>query len=181
MTLDWSEIQGAGGMATDAVNIPVDDDEDDGNVSLSKTKLEDAEMDIAPMIDCTFLLLIFFIVCSHIGQSAGVDLPKAKYGVAVSAKYSVILTVAVGEGDMARVYQGDGLDESKVVPGATIAEQEDAIAQYVQDAMANNSDLKNVLIKGARNLKHREVSRVCRAAVRNVELSNLYVAVMETN
>ncbi|MFM7844919.1 MAG: ExbD/TolR family protein, partial [Planctomycetota bacterium] len=98
MTLDWSEIQGAGGMATDAVNIPVDDDEDDGNVSLSKTKLEDAEMDIAPMIDCTFLLLIFFIVCSHIGQNASVDLPKAKYGVAVSAKYSVVLTVAVGEG-----------------------------------------------------------------------------------
>jgi biopolymer transport protein ExbD len=168
-------------MVEESVNVPVDDDEEDGDIALSKTKLEDAEMDIAPMIDCTFLLLIFFIVCSHIGQNAAVDLPKAKYGVAVSAKFSVILTVAVGEGDMARVYQGDGIDESKVVPGSTIAEQEDAIAQYVQDAMANNTDLKNVLIKGARNLKHREVSRVCRAAMRNVELSSLYVAVMETN
>jgi biopolymer transport protein ExbD len=168
-------------MATEPMDIPVDDDEDDGGMTLSKTKLEDAEMDIAPMIDCTFLLLIFFIVCSHIGQNASVDLPKAKYGVAVSAKYSVILTVAVGEGDMARVYQGDGLDESKLIPGGTIAEQEDAIAQYVQDALANNTDLKSVLIKGARNLKHREVSRVCKAAMRNVELSSLYVAVMETN
>ena len=45
-----------------------------------KRSLEEAEMDITPMIDCTFLLLIFFLVTSKMKPELAVDLPKAKHG-----------------------------------------------------------------------------------------------------
>ena len=43
-----------------------------------RDSLEDTEMDITPMIDITFLLLIFFIVSSKMDPSANVPLPAAK-------------------------------------------------------------------------------------------------------
>lgn len=154
--------------------------EDDGPIVLRKSKLEDSEMDIAPMIDCTFLLLIFFIVCSHIGQQAGVDLPQARFGVAVASKASVIITVAPGDGDLARVFKGDSMSDNDLIAGATVAEQEDAVAQYVAETLeAEDSSAQHVLIKAARGLKHREVSRIARAAVRSAEVTQLFVAVMD--
>lgn len=39
-------------------------EEDEEDFVLPRKKREDDEMDITPMIDITFLLLIFFIVCS---------------------------------------------------------------------------------------------------------------------
>jgi len=158
----------------------IDDDDDDSGGMLKKSQLIDSEMDIAPMIDCTFLLLIFFIVCSHIGQSAAVDLPKARYGVPVPSKNSVVLTVAQGDGEVARVFRGDGLDPKNLIAAATVAEQEEAVAQYVAERMASDDALEHVLIKAARQMKHREVVRVARAAVRNTEVNQLYVAVMES-
>ena len=62
-----------------------------------------------------------------------------------------------------------------------MAEQEEAVAQYVAERMANDDALEHVLIKAARNMKHREVVRVARAAVRNTEVNQLYVAVMESH
>ena len=153
--------------------------EDDTPIALRKSKLEDSEMDIAPMIDCTFLLLIFFIVCSHVGQNPPVDLPKARYGVPVPSKNSVVLTVAQGDGDSIRVFKSDGLDPAQLIPALSVAEQEEAIAQYVAERMNSNDALEHVLIKAGKGLKHREVTRVARAAVRNVEVRQLFVAVME--
>ena len=44
---------------------------------------DDSEMDITPMIDMTFLLLIFFLVASKMDRSNEVRLPPAEHGVAV--------------------------------------------------------------------------------------------------
>mgnify|MGYP003325625382 CR=1 FL=1 len=54
-------------MATELLNNPShagDDSDDRSPLHLPRKKLEDAEMDITPMIDVTFLLLIFFMVTS---------------------------------------------------------------------------------------------------------------------
>lgn len=154
-------------------------EEEDSGFALRKSKLEDSEMDIAPMIDCTFLLLIFFIVCSHIGKSTAVDLPKAKVGLPISAKQSIILTIAPGDGDMANVYKGDGMDIATLISAGSPQEQEDAIEQYVGENVDAVKDKPQVLIKAAKGLKHGEVSRVAKAAARAAEAIEMYVAVME--
>ena len=43
----------------------------------SETK---TELSITPMIDVTFLLLVFFLVCSKVATQDAVDLPPARYG-----------------------------------------------------------------------------------------------------
>lgn len=157
----------------------LDDGGDEAPAQLQRTKLEESEMDIAPMIDCTFLLLIFFIVCSHIGQQAQVDLPKAKFGVPVPAKLAVVITVAPGDGDAVRIYKGDGMDDATLITAGTVAEQEDEVAAYVAEHVNEGGDKEHVLIKAAGGLKHRDVSRVAKAAVRNAEVTQLFVAVLE--
>jgi biopolymer transport protein ExbD len=155
--------------------------EDDAPIPMRRAKLEESEMDIAPMIDCTFLLLIFFIVCSHVGQQAQVDLPKARFGVPVPSKLAVVLTVAAGDGDSIRVYKGDGIDDATMINVGTVAEQEDAVAAYVAEHVNEGGDKQHVLIKAARGLKHRDVSRIAKASVRNAEVSQLFIAIMEAH
>lgn len=45
-----------------------------------KKKKEEAELDITPMIDVTFLLLIFFMVTSTMQPTPDYDIPHAKAG-----------------------------------------------------------------------------------------------------
>ena len=64
---------------------------------------------MTPMIDCVFLLLIFFTVTSRPDQATSVELPPARYGKGVSLQDSVIITVASREGNRpAAVYLADG-------------------------------------------------------------------------
>ena len=50
-------------------------------MKLSQKETEDLEMDMSPMIDMVFLLLIFFIVASQIiDEKPKVDIPLAAYG-----------------------------------------------------------------------------------------------------
>ncbi len=50
--------------------------------SRSRT-VEEAELDITPMIDVTFLLLIFFMVTSTMEASRDLNVPAAKHGVGI--------------------------------------------------------------------------------------------------
>lgn len=48
---------------------------------VSEAAKTDATMDMTPMIDCTFQLIIFFMVCTEIKQSddADVNLPRTRF------------------------------------------------------------------------------------------------------
>ena len=62
----------------------------------------DTELDITPMIDVTFLLLIFFLVASTPNAQTAVELAPARHGDGVSEQSSVIVTIARNEsGDYA--------------------------------------------------------------------------------
>jgi biopolymer transport protein ExbD len=138
---------------------------------------EEAEMDITPMIDCTFLLLIFFLVTSRMKAQAPLDLPAARHGGAVSERDAIILTVAKA-GEDVHVFRGNSTNAADRITGADPAEEEDAIRRYVEQQATTAPPKQNVLIKAERGLKHRDVARVQRAASRaNVE--QLYVAVRE--
>ncbi len=53
----------------------------------------EAELDITPMIDVVFLLLIFFMVTSTMQKKKERDVPPARNGVGVDSSISTILTI----------------------------------------------------------------------------------------
>jgi len=139
----------------------------------------DADMDITPMIDITFLLLIFFLVASRMDADTQVQLPPADHGTAVAARNSVIITVAPGENDSVVVYRGDGTDENNRFSSEDLEMQEAEIREYVDEALNGPAAKEQVIIKAAKNVKHREVARVARAAG-GADGANLFVAVLES-
>ena len=152
--------------------------EDPGPVLKRRPIRDTADMDITPLIDVTFLLLIFFLVCSTLGQQAAVELPPARHGTAVGPQSSVIITVQDnGPKRPATVYlepleDGDPRRELS----QNEQEQEDDIVAHVKRGKELNKP--TVLIKAEKGVKHREVSRVAGAAGR-VEDIKLHLAVFE--
>ena len=158
-------------MDDQAWNEPVGEEE--GGPVLTRRPVRDtADMDITPMIDITFLLLIFFLVASIPDATSAVQLPPARHGKAVNPRTSVILTVAEGGGPGgASVYLGDGKVGTPLAPDP--AEQDALITSFVRESYKST-----VLIKAEKGVKHREVSRVAAAAAR-VEGIQLHLAVLE--
>jgi biopolymer transport protein ExbD len=138
----------------------------------------DGDMDITPMIDITFLLLIFFLVATRMDPQANVELPKARNGAAVSARNAVVFTVTRGDGEQALVYKGDSTDPSNRLSITDLAEQEKDITAYVEAGLNAALPKQHVLIKAEPEVKHREVARVAKA-VGQVPDVPLYVAVYE--
>jgi biopolymer transport protein ExbD len=138
--------------------------------------LEDAEMDITPMIDITFLLLIFFLVASRLDQDAPVELPPARYGVAVAEKNSIPITLAESGGEIANIYLADGKAADRQLSPTDLTAQEEAIVAYVEEQLREG--LLYVLIKAEKGVKHRDVARVSNA-IGKAGSGDLYVAVLE--
>lgn len=145
---------------------------------LRSARIVDAEMDITPMIDVTFLLLIFFLVCSTPDQQSAVELPKAKYGTGVDKKNSVIITVSDEGIDTAPVYLADGK-----IDAARITDDPDEQSVLIIEAVTKgrrDGNKENVLIKADRNVAYREIARVIKA-VSKVEGAKIFLAVLETD
>jgi biopolymer transport protein ExbD len=141
----------------------------------SKT-YEDSEMDITPMIDITFLLLIFFIVASKMEAGADVSLPPARYGKPVPSKNAIVITLAAGENGTARVYTGNGMSNDHLVAGDAEA-QEAAVSEYVEQELAEGSR-QHLLIKAEKGIKHGDVTRIAKAATRAEGVEQLFIAVL---
>jgi biopolymer transport protein ExbD len=137
---------------------------------------EEAEMDITPMIDCTFLLLIFFLVTSKMKPNVPIEMPKARHGGVVVEEQAVILSV-VKEGEAVHVYKGNSVDAADLLEGATPIEQEEAVAAYVEQ-QAGKSNKRFVLIKAPKGIKQRDVARI-EAAAGRADVDQLYVGVVE--
>jgi biopolymer transport protein ExbD len=142
-------------------------------------QVEEAEMDITPMIDCTFLLLIFFLVASRMDAPLAIDLPPARHGTAVVMKESIVLTVAKGPNNEALIYKGDGVEAKNLLEGGNPVEQEEALVRYVEQQASTSPPKRYVLIKGEKGVLHRDIARVAKAAGK-AEVEQLYVAVLET-
>ena len=149
-------------MAEEALPVEEEDEEDD-MLSLPRKQRDDAEMDITPMIDITFLLLIFFLVASKMQESADVSLPKAKHGGAVLEKDSIMFLVYDNGDGTVRVTSGHGNELSK-----DLKEQETQIAEYIQQGLRGagpfaGAEKSEVLIKAEGGVKHGEVNRIYKA------------------
>lgn len=142
----------------------------DGPLLQRRRKKVDVEMDITPMIDVVFLLLIFFIVCSTLGRNSIVQPPKAQYGVGVNPQTSVVLTMAGFENE-STVYLGD-------TNGRQLSGDHQVQAEEILEAVQNGikEGKTDVMIRADRRLHHGEVVRVESVAT-SVPGINLYVIV----
>ena len=147
---------------------------------LKKPPKEEAEMDITPMIDCTFLLLIFFVLTSKMDASKALELPTAKHGANAVEQNSVIIIITKGEAGAGKIYLSRTIDESKLVSG-TAEDQEKAVVDYVTREVRANPLKKSVIIKAAAGIKHREVARIAKAAanVEDVTVEQLYMGIVQ--
>jgi biopolymer transport protein ExbD len=64
-----------------------------GAVGPRRRTADDDEIDITPMIDCVFLLLIFFMVTSTMQGGNKLTLPTARHGIGVNSNEAVTICV----------------------------------------------------------------------------------------
>ena len=79
-------------LATAAPPILIDDEPEE--VAMRERPSMDDEMDITPMIDMTFLLLIFFILTSKMTGEKSYEVPSAKNGSSIATKNCVMMTAS---------------------------------------------------------------------------------------
>lgn len=164
---------------TDEIEADLDFD-DDGPAMPRKPMTDSVDMDITPMIDIVFLLLIFFLVSSTPDKSTAVELAPARHGVGVSEKNSVVITIAHPEGStkvevfIADGRKGDPLSEDKDAKTA-------AIVAAIEDGFFHQSK-SQVLIKAGRKVKRKDVYAVEIAVSKaDVEGLKIYHGVYEKN
>ena len=154
-----------------------EEEEPAGAVLPRRPVTDTAEMDITPMIDIVFLLLIFFLVCSSANMQTAVELPPARHGTGVSERGSVIITVAERGGPgPALVYLGDGKDSENLLPDDEDA-QATRIEEYVEEGYQEGKSA--VLVKAEKKVKNGDVWRVETAAARVEEISRIHIGVLE--
>ncbi len=164
----------------EALEVEVLDPSDAAAALMPRRQLaESAEMDITPMINITFLLLIFFLVSSRMENQASVDLPEARHGTTVASRESVLLTVACGEGDRARIFRGGQIDDARVIAGATLEDEQEEIVAYVRAELGGSPPKQHVIIRAEPAVLQREIARIERAVALADEGVRLYVAVLE--
>lgn len=144
----------------------------------ARRKLEETEMDITPMIDITFLLLIFFIVATKISTNKDVSLPPAQHGINVIQKDSIVISVKETSGGGITVTGGLGSGEATRLDAPDVDAQAEAVTQFVTDSLQQADTRPQVILMADRNVKHRIVAAIARAAANAGEIS-LYVAVLE--
>ncbi len=151
-------------------------EDEDRPIIIRRSLRPAVDLDITPMIDITFLLLIFFLVASTLGAKTAIDLPPARHGSGVSMRTSTIISVVEGDTPtMARVYLGDGTSGDPLPDDKD--QQDRAIAAAVAAGLGDGKS--TVLVKAAKGVLHREVARVAEAAAQ-IDGIELHLAVFET-
>ena len=102
----------------------------------------DADLDITPMIDVTFLLLIFFMVTSTMKPDEVLDIPTSVHGLGVEANSATLITISAGEPPMINLVEEKSLTE---------------------DPELDNGS-RHVIIKAERLVRHGFVQKVTREA-----------------
>lgn len=153
------------------------DEDDDDDYVMPKKKREDEEMDITPMIDITFLLLIFFVVCSKMDPTQMGAIPEAQNGVAVSAKQSAVVFIEPFGKDKVLLRRVDGSEFSRDEE-SQIGELVEYIRKETTSTVGEQKD--NVMIMGDAEVSVGEVTRVQKIIGDAFpEMESTYIAVKE--
>ncbi|MEM1067416.1 MAG: biopolymer transporter ExbD [Planctomycetota bacterium] len=157
-------------------DVPQDIDGDD-EFELPRKKREDDEMDITPMIDITFLLLIFFIVCSTMDPTKIGKIPEADNGTAISSKDSAVIYINPGPDDTVILSRFDGTEFSRDED-----DQVTEIIEYITEEMEQSlgRSKRHVMLFGDAEVKVGQVTRIQKIIGDAFEdLNSTYIAVKE--
>lgn len=127
-----------------------------------------AELDITPMIDVTFLLLIFFMVTSTMQTAPDVDVPVARHGVGVETKSAAAINVRLDPS----TNPPSPYIELKAGKRATI----DDVRTFVEERVRRKQ--RSFVVKAERRVPHGFVQQVTRAIVES-EGVNFFIAVSD--
>lgn len=144
----------------------------------SKRDEEELDMDITPMIDITFLLLIFFLVSSRPDETTAISLPKAVHGDAVSQRFSTVISVGEGGIDQAPVFRGDGKFPQNELSRDPETRGEE-IADHIEAGMLEGKS--DIVIKADRGVACRDIDGVLKAVSKVEGVSDIYLGVLESH
>lgn len=99
----------------------------------------DAGIDMSPLIDCVFILLIFFIVTTTFVEETGVEVDKPQAASSVRLEKSSILLALTAQGQV--VYGGREIGISGVQPLVKRLLQKEDIPVIIQADSASASGL----------------------------------------
>lgn len=127
------------------------------------------DIDITPMIDCVFLLLIFFMVSSTMQGNVELDVPPAGYTTGIDARGASVLTIRNPErtGQRPVVYLGDG--------GGRTAEL-DELRQFVDEAV--KAGRPRIVVKAEGDVPHAVVNDVAQT-ITSINGAELYLGVKD--
>ena len=135
----------------------------DVDISSRRTKTEDADLDITPMIDITFLLLAFFVVVSKMDAQIPVEMPKAASGGSIAEENCVIIVVTTeSPGGPSKIFKGQAMDMSNQITSQDVQDIESEIADYVENQISNRPTVEAILIKGAGNARTGDIETIKR-------------------
>ena len=127
----------------------------------------DADLDITPMIDVTFLLLIFFMVTSTMQSDEALDIPTSVHGLGVETNSAILITISAGEPPLINLVEDKNLTEDP-----------ETVGPYVQTYMQLGH--KHVIIKAERLVQHgfvQKVTREANAVIKEFEGARFSIAV----
>jgi len=129
------------------------------------------DLDITPMIDVTFLLLIFFMVTSTMQATQDSDVPVARHGVGVDTRGALMVLVH---------NDGNGLNGTSVIEvkeaGGTTEVTTEELTARVREKVQNG--IMDVIIKADRGVPHGFVQEVTRA-VTEVDGVKFFIGIEE--
>ncbi|HAA50733.1 MAG TPA: biopolymer transporter ExbD [Planctomycetaceae bacterium] len=120
-------------------------------MKFKRQRSQEVGVDLTPLIDVVFLLLIFFMVTSTMQPDEVLDIPTSVHGLGVEANSAILITISAGEPPMINLVE----DNNKT-------EDPETVGPYVQERMQQGR--KHVIIKAERLVQHGFVQKVTREA-----------------
>ena len=138
-----------------------------------RSHVDRSELDITPMIDITFLLLIFFMVASIPDANKKRPLPSAAHGKTINARDAVFVTAIAGDDGSTIIYLGESIDGEPLPADHEL--QREALLDYFKVQVAAGKS--KLIFNGEKTLKMRDVIRI---SALTSEIDGLYWAVKES-
>ncbi len=132
-------------------------DEPQEQVAFPKKNFADGEMDITPMIDIVFLLLIFFVVTSKMTAEQAPKVPPARHGVAVNIQNNIALVLSRGGGETARV-RAEGTGGADRNFSDDPEQQTAEVIEYITAELEKGKS--DVLLRAEGDVKNGEIKRI---------------------
>ena len=138
-------------------------------VQRPKNRGEEAEIDMTPMIDVTFQLLIFFMLTNHLANPAPIQTPEAVYGRGIDAagRQSIILD------EQGHYYLGD------VVSPANSSPSLDALAGEVARSASASDHALDVIVSAHKKAKYVQIKQLVERLGKISNLGKVMLGVTE--